>query len=162
MDTSGNWEYKHTGEQGYDYFLAKRTDKRGFETVQAINLYLRNTAADTDLITGEVSGAAHYKSTDLTNITGKLTIKDDAAGTFEIIDQHSTGGDQSKEGASVAINNDGEWTYTPETSFKGGNDFFLVKFTQNNALKTETVQVVNVFISQVDDATTITTDFARN
>ena len=53
-------------------------------------------------------------------------------GTFEIIDQHSTGGDQSKEWRRVAINNDGEWTYTPETELQNGNDFFLVKFTQDN------------------------------
>ena len=28
----------------------------------------------------------------------------------------------------------GDWTYTPATDFNNGNDFFLVKFTQNNAL----------------------------
>ena len=106
-------------------------------------------------ISGDISGTANYKSTDLTNITGTLNIKAGITGTLEIIDQHSNTGDRRKHGATVEISGAGEWTYTPET-VQGGNDFFLVKFTQDNALKTETVQVVNVFISPVDNATAIT------
>ena len=153
MKTTGEWTYTPDGTDGYDYFLAKRTDSRTFETVQAINLYLGKTAAVDGLIGGDVSGTANYKSTNLTNITGKLTIKGGTAGTFAIIDQGRGGIDQSKEGASVEINKDGEWKYTPETDFKGGNDFFLVKFTDN--IGTETVQAINVFISPVDNVTTI-------
>ena len=147
-------EYTPTGEQGYDYFLAKRTDKRGFETVQAINLYLGETAAATNLISGDVSGTAKYDSTSPPNITGSLGTES-ITGTFEIIDEDSTkAGSQSRKGAAVSITNTGEWTYTPATDFSNGNDFFLVKFTQN-ITGTETIQAVNIFIP-VDTPTLIT------
>ena len=155
METNGKWEYTPTGEQGYDYFLAKRTDKRGFETVQAINLYLGETAAATNLISGDVSGTAKYDSTSPPNITGSLGTES-ITGTFEIIDEDSTkAGSQSRKGAAVSITNTGEWTYTPATDFSNGNDFFLVKFTQN-ITGTETIQAVNIFISPVDTPTLIT------
>jgi len=119
------------------------TDENGGTTEQTITV---NVAAveDEAVITAEGGSGAED-----TVITGSIeaTDVDGAITGIELVSGTANG--------TVALNEDGTYTFTPNEDWNG-SDSFVVRVTDENGGTTE--QTITVNVTAVDDGTTITGD----
>ena len=144
IDNTGSWTYvPNTNFHGTDQFTITITDVDNFTATQVVNLTV-TSVDDPPTITGDITGIGAED----TNITGTISVTDvEGATTFSVSTVPTSG--------TAVIDASGAWTYTPNANFHGTDQFII---TLTDAANFTTTQNINITVTSVDDAPTITGD----
>ena len=144
IDNTGSWTYvPNTNFHGTDQFTITITDVDNFTATQVVNLTV-TSVDDPPTITGDITGIGAED----TNITGTISVTDvEGATTFSVSTVPTSG--------TAVIDASGAWTYTPNANFHGTDQFII---TLTDVANFTTTQNINITVTSVDDAPTITGD----
>ncbi|WP_394140136.1 Ig-like domain-containing protein, partial [Vibrio chagasii] len=151
LNSDGSWTYTPNDDfNGNDSFSVVVSDGQGGTDTITVNVGV-NPTNDTPIITdanGNPLGDSVSATTDEdTPVSGSLSASDTDGDSLNF----SKGTDPSN--GTVVVDEDGNWTYTPNENYNGSDSFTVVVTDGNGGTDTITV---NVGVLPVDDAPEIT------